>query len=62
MKKTNSKLETALTVLFVTCFLISNILAGKQFQLPFNITMTGAVIVFPITYILSDLFYEVYGY
>ena len=62
MKKTNSKLETALTVLFVTCFLISNILAGKQFQLPFNITMTGAVIVFPITYILSDLFSEVYGY
>ena len=62
MKKTNSKLETALTVLFVTCFLISNILAGKQFQLPFSITMTGAVIVFPITYILSDLFSEVYGY
>lgn len=62
MKKTNSKLETALTVLFVTCFLISNILAGKQFQLPFNITMTGAVIVFPVTYILSDLFSEVYGY
>ena len=24
--------------------------------------MTGAVIVFPITYILSDLFSEVYGY
>ena len=62
MKKTNSKLETALTVLFVTCFLIINILAGKQFQLPFNITMTGAVIVFPVTYILSDLFSEVYGY
>ena len=62
MKKINSKLETALTVLFVTCFLISNILAGKQFQLPFNITMTGAVIVFPVTYILSDLFSEVYGY
>ena len=51
-----------LTVIFVTCFLISNILAAKQFQLPFGITMTGAVIVFPITYILSDLFSEVYGY
>lgn len=57
-----SELQTILTVLFVTCFLISNILAGKQFQLPFGITMTGAVMVFPITYILSDLFSEVYGY
>lgn len=57
-----SELQTILTVLFVSCFLISNILAGKQFQLPFGITMTGAVMVFPITYILSDLFSEVYGY
>lgn len=57
-----SELQTILTVLFVSCFLISNILAGKQFQLPFGITMTGAVMVFPMTYILSDLFSEVYGY
>lgn len=57
-----SELQTVLTVLFVSCFLISNILAGKQFQLPFGITMTGAVMVFPVTYILSDLFSEVYGY
>jgi queuosine precursor transporter len=48
--------------LFTGCFLVSNIIAGKQLQLPFGITMTGAVIVFPITYILSDLFSEVYGY
>ncbi len=57
-----SELQTILTALFVCCFLISNILAGKQFQLPFGITMTGAVMVFPVTYILSDLFSEVYGY
>lgn len=64
MKNRNktSEIQTLLTVLFVSCFLISNILAGKQFQLPFGITMTGAVMVFPITYILSDLFSEVYGY
>ena len=58
----SSELQTFLTVLFVSCFLVSNILAGKQFQLPFGITMTGAVIIFPVTYILSDLFSEVYGY
>ena len=62
MKKTVSTLQVWLTVLFVSCFLVSNILAAKQFQLPFGITMTGAVIVFPIIYILSDLFSEAYGY
>lgn len=63
MTKTKiSKLQTYLTVLYVTALLVSNIIAGKQLQLPFGITMTGAVIIFPITYILSDLFSEVYGY
>lgn len=57
-----SELQTTLTVIFVSCFLISNILAGKQFQLPFGITMTGAVVIFPVTYILSDVFSEIYGY
>lgn len=60
--KKTSRLQTSLTVLFVSCFLISNVLAAKQFALPFSITMTGAVIIFPITYILSDLFSEIYGY
>ena len=62
MKKTISKTQSYLTVLYVTAFVVSNIVAAKQFLLPFGITMTGAVIVFPITYILSDLFSEVYGY
>lgn len=61
MKKI-SKLQLILTVLFVVCLLVSNIITGKQVQLPFNIVMTGAVFIFPITYILSDLFSEVYGY
>ena len=62
MKKTISKTQLILTVLSVCSLLISNVLSAKQFLLPFGITMTGAVIVFPITYILSDLFSEVYGY
>lgn len=62
MKKTISTTQAYLTVLFVTALLVSNIVSAKQFLLPFGITMTGAVIVFPITYILSDLFSEVYGY
>ena len=61
MKKT-SNLKTYLTVLFVSCLLIANVVTAKQLQLPFGITMTGAIFIFPITYILSDIFSEVYGY
>lgn len=63
MKKTKiSEMQTFLTVLFVASLLISNVITSKQVLLPFNITMTGAIFIFPITYILSDLFSEVYGY
>ena len=63
MKKKNiSLLQLILTVVFVVSLLISNVITSKQVLLPFGITMTGAVFIFPITYILSDLFSEVYGY
>lgn len=62
MTKKISFLQLILTIVFVVSLLISNIITAKQVLLPFNITMTGAVFIFPITYILSDLFSEVYGY
>lgn len=62
MKNKISEVQLVLTVIFVTSLLVSNVITSKQVLLPFNITMTGAVFVFPITYILSDLFSEVYGY
>lgn len=61
MQKTNN-LKTYLTVIFVACLLIANVVTAKQIQLPFGWTMTGAIFIFPITYILSDIFSEVYGY
>lgn len=61
MKKI-SNLQLILTTVFITSLLISNIITVKQIMLPFGISVTGGVIVFPITYILSDLFSEVYGY
>lgn len=57
-----SELQLFLTVLFVVSLLISNVITAKQIQLPFGITMTAAIFIFPVTYILSDLFSEVYGY
>lgn len=63
MKKTKiSVLQASLTVLYIVALLVSNILAAKQFVLFGSITMTCAVMVFPITYVLSDLTSEVYGY
>ena len=61
-KEKISMVQMLLTVLSVVTLLVSNVITSKQIILPFNITMTGAVIIFPITYILSDVFSEVYGY
>ena len=59
MKKSN--LYLFFTVLFTSCVLISNIIAGKTFQVgPW--VLPCAVIVFPISYIMSDVIAEVYGY
>lgn len=60
--KNISILQMILTTFFVVSLLVSNVITSKQVLLPFGITMTGAVFIFPITYILSDLFSEVYGY
>lgn len=57
-----SKLQLFLTVLSVSCLLISNIAVSKQMLLPFGFVMTCSNLVFPLTYVLSDVFSEVYGY
>lgn len=63
MKKEKiSIIQLILIIIFTVCFLISNIITIKQISLPFEITMTSAVILFPIVYVLSDVFSEVYGY
>lgn len=60
-EKPVSVLQVLLTILFVGALLISNIISARLFNF-FGFGMTCAVVVFPITYILSDLFSEVYGY
>lgn len=61
MKKV-STLQMALTLVYVAALMISNTITAKLVQLPFEITMTAAVVVFPVTYVLSDVFSECYGY
>lgn len=61
MKNKISFLQMVLTLLFVVSLLISNIITARQIDM-FGLVITGGIIVFPITYILSDVFSEVYGY
>lgn len=62
MKDRNvTKLYMLLGVLFTSCLLISNIVANKLIQVgPWSIT--AAVIIFPLSYILGDVIAEVYGF
>ena len=58
---TISKLFACLMTFYITCLLLSNLVAGKMMALG-NVTLPAAVILFPITYILADVFTEVYGF
>jgi uncharacterized integral membrane protein (TIGR00697 family) len=51
----------ALTTAFVVILLVSNLIAQKICQIgPFAVS--GALLLFPITYIFGDIFTEVYGF
>jgi queuosine precursor transporter len=56
-----SPLFLSLFALFLTCLLVSNVIAGKLVSVS-GIVLPSAVILFPITYILGDVFTEVYGF
>lgn len=62
LKNKVSEIQLYITILFVVSLVVSNIITSRQVTLPFGITMTGAVFIFPITYVISDLVSEVYGY
>lgn len=47
--------------IFITCLLVSNIIAVKLIKI-FGLILPAAIVVFPITYIFGDILTEVYGY
>ena len=60
-KLKDSRYYELLVHIFVVILLISNLVAPKICQLgPFKVS--GALLLFPITYIFGDIFTEVYGY
>ena len=62
MKDHNTDLFTVLSMIFITCFIVSNIIAGKMWALTENIAFPASVIMFPVTYVMADIFTEVYGF
>ena len=60
--KNVSRLFMIIAVIYVTCLLLSNLIAGKMWAVTSDITLPAAVILFPITYIFGDIFTEVYGF
>lgn len=51
----------AIGCLFVTCLIVSNIVAVKLAVI-FGLILPAAVVIFPLSYILGDVLTEVYGY
>ena len=50
-----------LGIIFNVCLIASNLFETKLFTI-WNISLTGGVIIFPVSYIINDCLVEVYGY
>ena len=50
-----------MAILFNVCLIASNLFETKLFTLG-GISLTGGVIIFPVSYIINDCLVEVYGY
>ncbi len=62
-KKQFSTTFLVLAVLFVVCLIASNFFASRVWNLGFvPVQMSGAVLIFPISYIINDCLAELYGY
>ena len=51
----------AVVAIFVTCLVISNIIAVKLVMVQ-GFVLPAAIVIFPISYLLADVLTEVYGY
>lgn len=56
-----SVLFLVLSTLFCVCLITANVLETKQIQVG-TVSLTGGLIVFPVSYIINDLVSEVWGF
>jgi hypothetical protein len=59
--RTDFKYFSIISSIFVALLLISNTLASKLFSIG-PLIFTGAILIFPLSYIFGDILTEVYGY
>ena len=50
------------SILFCVCLIAANLFATKQIALPGDISVTGGLLIFPVSYIVNDCVCEVWGY
>ena len=60
-KQEVSVLFLLVSILFCVCLITANVLETKQFSVG-RISLTGGLLVFPISYIINDCVCEVWGY
>ena len=60
-QNTVSVLFMIFSILFCVCLIMANILETKQIQV-LSVSLTGGLIVFPVSYIINDCVCEVWGY
>lgn len=60
-QNTVSVLFMIFSILFCVCLITANILETKQIQI-LSVSLTGGLIVFPVSYIINDCVCEVWGY
>ena len=51
-----------MTVVFVVCIIIANLVEIKTVDLPLGLTVTAGMAIFPLSYIINDCVAEVYGF
>ena len=56
-----SYMFVVITGIFISCLLLSNMIAGKLITIG-GIVLPGAVVLFPLAYIVGDVLTEVYGF
>lgn len=59
--KPKYKLFILIAIIFTTIFILSNILSAKLVEI-FGITITGALLVYPFSYIFDYIMTDIYGY
>lgn len=61
MENRKFKLYYYLSIIFISCILISNVVASRTFEL-FGFQLPSSTILFPISFIIGDVLTELYGF